>query len=105
MQCETECGVAGRKDFFSFKLLPTKLSNVLLTHNQFFLSFCQPLCLLRASSPFRTGYVVCDLNLLLLDLIKQFLQSAVTDREDRMTVEDGLNRRDFWGTVSVEDHK
>ncbi len=28
-------------------------------------------------------------------------QSAVTDREDRMTVEDGLNRRDFWGTVSV----
>jgi hypothetical protein len=28
------------------------------------------------------------------------LQSAVTDREDRMTVEDGLNRRDFWGTVS-----
>ena len=24
--------------------------------------------------------------------------AAITDREDRMTVEDGLNRRDFWGT-------
>mmetsp|Transcript_16856 Transcript_16856/g.35622 ORF Transcript_16856/g.35622 Transcript_16856/m.35622 type:complete len:84 (-) Transcript_16856:385-636(-) len=30
--------------------------------------------------------------------------SAVTDREDRMTVEDGLNRRDFWGTVSVAQY-
>lgn len=24
-------------------------------------------------------------------------QAAVTDREDRLTMEDGVNRRDFWG--------
>jgi hypothetical protein len=28
-------------------------------------------------------------------------QSAVTDRADRMTVDDGINRRDFWGSVKV----
>jgi len=27
-------------------------------------------------------------------------QAAVTDREDRLTMEDGVNRRDFWGVSS-----
>jgi hypothetical protein len=26
--------------------------------------------------------------------------AAITDREDRLTMEDGVPRRDFWGTVS-----
>jgi hypothetical protein len=30
--------------------------------------------------------------------------AAITDREDRLTMEDGVPRRDFWGTVSPNSH-
>jgi hypothetical protein len=40
-------------------------------------------------------------RIFVVDVFVMKLQAAVTDREDRLTMEDGVPRRDFWGVSSA----